>query len=629
MKRKIINILVIAIFLLLVSCGEEKQSESILDSAIKEIQLEDEIINNIDFQTQLDYKGNTIAISYIIKDEYISSDGTIYPLLDEDVDVPIECILTLGAETKQYNLKTVKLLSMEQIVQKTIAKVSIPSIVSSNLDLPTQIGLVRLKWNSSNTNIISRTGELAYISNDEEIKLTCSFLIKTIDDDYQEEKEYIVTATQWDAKGRFEYALNQINIPQTTCGDIDLISEFDYDVHGLWTSSDNEVISKIGNVTRQNEDKKITLKLELTCDGSNEKKEVTYEVLVLKNIIVEGEMNFNRHILVNRARDIDVSQMTNLYFDEVDQRIRIKDGYKEGTIESPIYNTLDFYRIVGSFSCITNTKATCELAYSIKVDGKWSKYLSYGEYGLGRNNLYYDQTDTNAMIDTDMVIPLHNKVGTAFKYRITMRRTSTDVASPALSLIASTIFMNNYVYKVDTSELPNSVDWEVPKLNQNIVPTIGNVICSATTTTMLLKYAGYDFSDKGYQYEHEYMAAMVADKGHNNPTYGNWSYNMMTAGAFGINAYVGKYYTWDEIRYHLANYGPLGISISGNFGRYTTGGHLIVLRGYRIENGETTVICNDPNIAEVYYEVTLETFLRCMGSVVYIMEYGKEIINFK
>ena len=80
-------------------------------------------------------------------------------------------------------------------------------------------------------------------------------------------------------------------------------------------------------------------------------------------------------------------------------------------------------------------------------------------------------------------------------------------------------------------------DWDVPKLYQHDVPNIGGVICSPTTTTMLLKFMGMSFKDKGYTYEHEYIARMAADPGHNSPTYGNWSYNMITAGALGATAY--------------------------------------------------------------------------------------------
>ena len=304
-------------------------------------------------------------------------------------------------------------------------------------------------------------------------------------------------------------------------------------------------------------------------------------------------------------------------------KVKLASGALVGTYDSKVWETLEFRRVVGSFSCITSEKATCELEISIRVKGTWSKYFTYGEFGLGRNNLYYNQTDTLSYMDTDMIEPNSGLAGDGVKYRITLRRETSDTPSPELSLVGLALFLNNYTYAVDTTNLPDFIDWDVPRLYQNDVPGIGNVICSATTTCMLLKFAGFDFSDKGYKYEHEYMASIVADRGHNNPTYGNWSYNMMAAGGYGVNAYVGKMYSWDEIRYHLANVGPIGCSISGNFGLYTTGGHLIVIRGYKIENGATTVICNDPNVKGTYYEVTLDMFLRCWGSVVYIIEYDK------
>jgi hypothetical protein len=105
------------------------------------------------------------------------------------------------------------------------------------------------------------------------------------------------------------------------------------------------------------------------------------------------------------------------------------------------------------------------------------------------------------------------------------------------------------------------------------------------------------------------MASIVADRGHNNPTYGNWSYNMIAAGGFGAEAYVAKLYSWEELKWYLVNVGPCGASIGGYFGAYTTGGHLIVVRGYRETADGTTVICNDPNIRGVYYEVSKEIFM--------------------
>ena len=95
---------------------------------------------------------------------------------------------------------------------------------------------------------------------------------------------------------------------------------------------------------------------------------------------------------------------------------------------------------------------------------------------------------------------------------------------------------------------------------------------------------------------------------------------MIAAGAFGVEAYVARMYSWEELKEYLATNGPVGASIAGNFGIYSTGGHLIVVRGYREENGQTYVICNDPNVKTVYYEVTLSIFMNAWRNVVYIVE---------
>ena len=160
-----------------------------------------------------------------------------------------------------------------------------------------------------------------------------------------------------------------------------------------------------------------------------------------------------------------------------------------------------------------------------------------------------------------------------------------------------------------------------------MVPVIGHEMCSATTTAMLLKFKGMSFKDKDSEFEHRYVASLVADEGHKSPTYGNWVYNTAVMGAFGYNGYVARFYSWNELKRHLAKVGPVGASIAGDTGLYKTGGHLIVVRGYREENGKTYVICNDPNINSrfkeglfVYYEFELEVFMNFWRGVAYVIE---------
>ena len=139
------------------------------------------------------------------------------------------------------------------------------------------------------------------------------------------------------------------------------------------------------------------------------------------------------------------------------------------------------------------------------------KYITYGEWGLGLKNLYYNDSDSVAKLNTDEIFSVGGDAD-AIKYRFVMRRKDASVESPKLLLVAFAIEMNNYSYPIDTTDLPTQKDHDLPKLYQHDVPVIGGSICSATTTTMLLKNKGFDFSNKGYAYEHEFMANMVADR---------------------------------------------------------------------------------------------------------------------
>lgn len=618
--------IVILFCLFLVSCNNEEQID--YEEIKMQLKIDDVLIDDVILVKQISLDDKEISVFYEFDDDAINQEGEIFPFANEDRIVNVVAQFSINGKVERINLGTITVKSMEYICSEVEKEMNIPSSISEDINLPSQIGKVRLRWSTSNNLILSKDGKCACVENDTKIKLSCIYSIKTVDDSYQLEKDYDVLVKPWDFDVRISKVINEINIPDETFYDIDLPLNLDYGIKCNWISSDEAVVDNQGCVNRASEDKRITLSLILYNDNTNETKKMTFEVKVLSKIKTGEEMNFYKHILVNRANELDLSQASGLVLDEDGKYIVLEDDMLVGVYESPIFNTLDFYRIVGSASCITGPNYTCELEYSIKVNGNWSKYFSYGRFGLGRLNVYYNQHDTDAYMDTDMVEPLGDNLGNAVKYRFTLRRDKLSDPSPKLSLISSVVFMRNYKYKVDTSNLPDKVDWDVPRLYQHDVPGIGNQICSATTTTMLLKFAGYSFKDKGYTYEHEYMSHMVADTGHNNPTYGNWSYNMMAASAFGIDAYVGKYYSWDEIKYHLANYGPLGISIAGKFGVYSTNGHLIVLRGYRVENGNTTVICNDPNIKGTYYEVTLDTLLQCMGSIVYIFEYnGVKIIK--
>ena len=335
-------------------------------------------------------------------------------------------------------------------------------------------------------------------------------------------------------------------------------------------------------------------------------------------------MEFLNHNFIARAKDLLDFNTSNLKLDG--KHLVLIDKNKDAVIESPIVNTKEFVKLVGSWSCLTDPVSTIELSISVHINGAWSKYFTYGAWGLNGENLYYDQDDQDVHMEVDEIIAKEDNKCDGFRFKVVLKKDAK------LSLICIALKIPNYKYDVDASNLPSYVCYDVPCLNQNMVPVIGHEMCSATTSTMLLNYKGFSFKDKDSEFEHRYIASLVADNGHHAPTYGNWVFNTAVISAFGVDSYVARQYSWEELKLHLATVGPVGASIRGDTGLYKTGGHLIVVRGYREENGKTYVICNDPNINErfgndkdgkplfVYYEFPLEVFNAFHRGVIYVIE---------
>ncbi len=307
-----------------------------------------------------------------------------------------------------------------------------------------------------------------------------------------------------------------------------------------------------------------------------------------------------------------------------DKYIVLIDKNKEGILESNEYDTCEFKECVGSWCALTpDEKSFVNLEISVRVDGKWSKYFSYGDWRLYGENLYYDQDDEKVKMHVDEILTKDDLKANGFKFRVTLK------GNAKLFLVAISYEVEKYSTVFDTKLLDTDQEkkWDVPKLNQNMVPVIGHEMCSATTTAMLLKFKGMDFSDKDSEFEHRYVAGLVADRGHNQPTFGNWVYNTVVMGAFGFNGYTFRVNNFEELKWILDNVGPVGASIVGETGVYHTGGHLIVAIGYKVKDGKAYVLCNDPNINErfgeglfVYYEFPIDIFNNFFRGMCYVIE---------
>lgn len=334
------------------------------------------------------------------------------------------------------------------------------------------------------------------------------------------------------------------------------------------------------------------------------------------------------NLCINKSNNVyKINELAKMKLDNLasdGKYIYVLDKTKKGVLESSEVSTLEYRELIGSWCALTpDEKSFINLEISVFVNNKWSKYFTYGDWRLYGENLYYDQDDADVKMRVDEILPKEDYKGNAFKFRVTLTNNTK------LFLVTISYEVEKYSNVFDKALLEKDAYkcYDVPKLNQNMVPVIGHEMCSATTTAMLLKYKGMDFTKFDSEFEHRYVAGLVADRGHNEPTFGNWVYNTAVLGGFGFNGYCYRVNNFEELKYLFDNVGPVGVSIRGETGVYHTGGHLMVAIGYKVKDGKAYVLCNDPNINArfgeglfVYYEYPIDVFNNFFRGMCYVVE---------
>lgn len=504
-------------------------------------------------------------------------------------------------------------------MEKAAATITIPKQITNNIEYIKSFEFeektINVTWKSDKTTSISNFGIVKQGYNDELVKLTATF---TCDEEtYTKVYEVIVPAIPVEV--RFEKSLKEIEIPAEVSGNIDLLTSFyDEEMKATWVSSHPAIISNTGVYSSPKEHTIVTLTVKLEVGGNTMEK--SYEV---KTFADPKIVDVDHHLVLDDVKNYDENYLENCHLEN--DVLVLNEGAVSGKYLSNIFTVEPTLSVVGSWGAISSKNATVELEVRVRVNGKWSMFFSYGAWGLGLENkpMTSNTNDGMVKISTDEIIVMSGRTADAIQYRVTLRRTNENIKSPELSFVALAIEYKNYEYKINTSALPDRVDREVPKLNQNVVPVIGNSICSPTSSTMLLKYKGHDFSQYD-EYENRYIANLSRDYG--NEIFGNWVYCTVIMTSFGERAYVMRMYSLDELKEHLANVGPVALSVKGKMDAYntdksyTTGGHLLVCQGYYEKDGKTIFICNDPNVKEVYVEYSEETIARVWRMVAYVIE---------
>ena len=412
-----------------------------------------------------------------------------------------------------------------------------------------------------------------------------------------------------------ELAIQSANIDTyVTSSHVSLPTKFEYNLTGDWESSDTSIIDNQGNVLVSNNTyKEVTMTLTLYKENNVEVKKMTYTFKV----------HNKAHLPIIHAADFVVENMNKVKIEN--NRLVLAANETYGEYESEIIDVISFNNLVPSWSAVTSKEATVEFLVKARVNGSWSKYISYcsGGWGLGLQNKSYDTSDSLVKLSTDEFMILNSKSADAVQFKLILRRSSANVESPKVSLVALALKGTNYSAPTyDLNTLPSYVKHDVPKLYQGAVPTIGGSICSPTSSTMLLKYKGMNFSEFDSQHEHRYIAGLARDYG--NAIYGNWVYNTVTMGAYGFNSYVARFYSVEELCHHIATVGPVACSMKGQMTSdmkdYYTAGHLITIIGFEYKDGVLTLISNDPNVPSVECRYSRTVFTNTWRNISYVIE---------
>lgn len=576
------------------------------------ISIPNEVSSNISLVEVVSYKDKNYHVSWESSNENIINSNGEIKYFDNNQDVTLTAKISYNKEkyTREFNV-VVKAFDTS-IMKQYLNNLNIPEEVNENISLDTKYTNNNINysitWESSNKEVLSNDGIMGKVLVDTNVTLTCTISI----DNISIQRVFNIKVLKQSYEQLLNSTVEELNIQSIITNNVYLPLTINNIVNCEWKSSNQEIITSDGIInTNISTPTAVTLTAVFSIGESVMTKEYNCVISPINHLYktnkFEGTLN---NIKIN-----DLGKLV------------LEDNAIEGTFISEEIEHSGFYEAVATWNAITSTKATCELSVSVKVGDKFSDYVSYGVWGLGLKNKCLGQSNALIKLNEDEIKVLNNKTATGFKYKITLRRDNVNTTSPEVSLVSLAFNINNYTYDVDDALIGNGVQYDVPKLYQHDVPTIGNSICSITSSTMLLKYKGHDFS-KINKLEHEYIAGLFKDYG--NDIFGNWVYNCVGMGSYGEISYVKRFFSTNEFLYSLQEVGPMAASIKGKVnytkiannekGSYNTNGHLIVVTGFEIIDGNTYIYINDPNVSGVAIKMTLNDFLNVWRNVSYIVE---------
>lgn len=334
--------------------------------------------------------------------------------------------------------------------------------------------------------------------------------------------------------------------------------------------------------------------------------------------------------------------------------ITLADGSASGTYTSPIIKTSPFEYMILSWNADTPGDSNVTIHGRVHVNGEWSEWLSWGTWSTSSypnkdgkmvmpgSAPAPEQEDSIAKVATDelYVKGRDGETADAFQFHLILNSGSDSANKPHVRLMASTI-KNTLAGQTIPAAVPANAaelaelnhDLDIPTYSQSIRdPMIASSICSPTSVAMALGYFGHDISpEQSAWFARDYVGNM----------FGNWAFNVASAASFDLSAYVAYFIQeeggdpWLQVKEQIAAGNPVIVSV-----RYrspesnesypvvegvpisSTGGHLVLVRGFTWEDGVEYVIVNDSAAGDnegVHRKYRADQFAEAWRKVAYVI----------
>ena len=268
-----------------------------------------------------------------------------------------------------------------------------------------------------------------------------------------------------------------------------------------------------------------------------------------------------------------------------DGKLTLASGSTSGTFTTDIIDIGSFNMMLASWNAKTNN-GKLSLAVSFQVStGAWSDYLSWGTWSTSSGvSGSASPNTTYGSIDVD-ILTVKSGYSATGKVRVRLTLTKYNNGVPVVENFSLATPQMALQQTVNKSALPTSYLNNVPMRSQlaSANGSIGNIICSPTSTSMALEHLGTKVTS---------LTAAYAMYDNNWDAYGNWSFATAYAGEKGYYAFL-DFYSTDMIKYALSQGCVIGCTTS-----LTSSGHVVLVVGYTVINGVEYFIVNDPNVSE-------------------------------